>query len=108
MMNKTKKMMMGVLSATLVTSLAGCGTNRPAEPTDVYCDDWEWDNDTGTYYCDDYDSSSSGSSGSSRSYYHGGKMYSSKSELTSSSSYQSYYTNYKSGIGSGTKGGFGG
>lgn len=106
MMSKTKKMMMGVLSATIATSLAGCGSNRPPEPTDVYCDEWDWDDETGTYYCDDYDSSSS--SGSTRSYYHGGKMYTSKSELHNSAAYKSYYADYKSGIGSGTKGGFGG
>lgn len=105
MLDKTKKMMMGVLSATLVTSLAGCGSDRPPEPTGYDCDDWDWDSETGTYYCDE---DTSTSSSSSRSYYHGGKVYRSKSDLLSSSSYQTYYTDYKSGIGSGSKGGFGG
>ncbi|RUL56879.1 MULTISPECIES: hypothetical protein [Lysinibacillus] len=102
MLKKTKKMMMGVVSATLVTSLAGCGSDRPAKPTGYDCDDWEWDSDAGTYYCDDDDSTHSGG------YYHGGTMYKSKKALQSSSAYQTYYSNYKSGIGSGTKGGFGG
>ncbi|SOC05302.1 hypothetical protein SAMN05880501_10440 [Ureibacillus xyleni] len=101
MLNKTKKMMVGVLSVSLVT-LTACGDDRPAEPTGYDCDDWEWDKDTGTYYCDDDDSTYA------RSYYHGGSMYKSKNELKNSSNYQTYYSNYKSGIGSGTKGGFGG
>lgn len=101
-MNKTKKMMAGVLAAALVTSLAACGQDRPPKPTGTDCDDWDWDEDTGTYYCDDYNSSHSGG------YYHGGRYYSSKQALQSSSTYKSYATQYKSGIGSGTKGGFGG
>lgn len=101
-MNKTKKMMTGVLTAALVTSLAACGQDRPPKPTGYDCDDWDWDKETGTYYCDDSRSSYHGS------YYHGGSFYSNKKTLKSSSIYQSYSKQYKSGIGSGTKGGFGG
>ncbi|AQX54511.1 hypothetical protein LZP85_10910 [Priestia flexa] len=98
-MSKTKKMMAGVLTTVMVTSLVGCGSNRPPEPDDDSCRDWDWDEDTQTYYCD----SSSSTTGGGH-YYHNGKTYSSKKSLTSDSSYKSY----KSGIGSGTKGGFGG
>ncbi|MCP1145121.1 hypothetical protein [Lysinibacillus endophyticus] len=101
MLNNTKKMMIGVLSVSLVT-LTACGENGTPEPTGYDCDDWDWDKETGTYYCDDDNSSYA------RSYYHGGAFYKSKNELKNSSSYQSYYSNYKSGIGSGIKGGFGG
>lgn len=102
MLSKTKKMMMGALSAATVASLSACGSERPEEPIGYECDDWEWDKDTGAYYCDDDDSTYA------RGYYHGGGFYKSKKELQNNKAYQSYYTNYKSGIGSGTKGGFGG
>ena len=101
-LNKTKKMMTGVLAAALVTSISACGQDRPPEPTGTDCDDWEWDKKTGTYYCDDNHSSHAGG------YYHGGRFYPTKKALKSSSAYKSYSTQYKSGIGSGTKGGFGG
>ncbi|MFC3886202.1 hypothetical protein ACFOU2_23025 [Bacillus songklensis] len=101
-MDKTKKMMTGVLAAALATSMTACGQDRPPKPTGYDCDDWDWDKETRTYYCDD-DSSSY-----YRSYYHGGTFYSSKNKLKSSSGYKSYYSQYKAGIGSGTKGGFGG
>ena len=64
-LKKTKKMMTGVIAATLVSSLAACGQDRPPEPTGYDCDDWEWDEETGTYYCDDDYSSHAGS------YYYG-------------------------------------
>ncbi|TYR81655.1 hypothetical protein FZC66_07430 [Priestia megaterium] len=97
-MSKTKKMMAGVLTTVMMTSLIGCGSNRPPEPDDDSCGDWDWDEGTQTYYCDDY------SSAHGRSYYHGGKYYKSKNLLRSDSSYKTY----KAGIGTGTKGGFGG
>ncbi|MFB2347366.1 MULTISPECIES: hypothetical protein [Priestia] len=107
-MSKTKKMMAGVLTTALMTSLVACGSTdqaRPAKPKDKSCDKWKWDEDTQTYYCSD--SSSSSHSGS---YYHGGRYYGSKKQLTSSSAYKSFKSSssYKSGIGSGSKGGFGG
>lgn len=119
-MRRTKKMMAGVI-ATLVTSVtvAGCSSDdevevseRPPEPTDVDCNDWDWDDETGTYYCDDRNSSHFGM------YYFMSKMFSSKSSLKASSGYKNYKSNYKpsssssvkpkSGIGSGSKGFFGG
>ncbi|WP_042352946.1 hypothetical protein [Bacillus massiliigorillae] len=147
-MKKTKKMMAGVVATLMAVSVTACNNqeegqnnydeknaakNRPAEPTDVSCGDWDWDDDTGTYYCDDRRSSNFGM------YYLMGQMFNSRSALTSSSKYktyrQSYRPNtkneeyssgsggggsysgsgsssenksYKSGIGSGSKGGFGG
>ncbi|MDM8150372.1 hypothetical protein SAMN04487776_103297 [Priestia megaterium] len=106
-MSKTKKMMAGVLTTALMTSLVACGSTdqaRPAKPKDKSCDKWKWDENTQTYYCSDSSSSHSGS------YYHGGRYYGSKKQLTSSSAYKSFKSSssYKSGIGSGSKGGFGG
>ena len=96
-------MMAGVLATAVVVTLSACGEEERADvPTGTDCDDWEWDSETGTYYCDDNNSPHSGG------YYHGGRFYSSKKALQSSTSYQSYSSNYKSGIGSGSKGGFGG
>ncbi|MDQ0220962.1 hypothetical protein ELQ35_21600 [Peribacillus cavernae] len=104
-MNKTKKMMSGVAAALFAVSVTGCSESsaRPAKPSDKGCDDWEFDKDTGTYYCDD---SSSGHHGA---YYYGGRYYNSKSALKKSSGFASYQKSYKSGIGSSSKGGsFGG
>jgi hypothetical protein len=111
-MNKTKRMMIGVLTTLMASSLVACNTNDeslPPRPNDQDCDDWEWDSDTGTYVCDDDDSTHY------RHYYHGGSYYPSKRSLKKSPSYKSYQTTQefqnraKSGIGSGTKGGsFGG
>lgn len=95
-------MMVGVLAAAAMVSLSACSEERPAAPKGTDCDDWEWDEDTGTYYCDDDRSSYRGG------YYYGGHHYSSKKALQSSKAYKSYSASYKSGIGSGSKGGFGG
>lgn len=100
-MNKTKKMLSGVAAVLLAVSVTGCSEDdRPAEPSDKDCDDWEFDEDTGTYYCDD---SRSGYYGS---HYYGGRYYKSKSALTKASGFASYQKSYKSGIGSGSKGGY--
>ncbi|MEB2301102.1 hypothetical protein LAV72_15895 [Lysinibacillus xylanilyticus] len=102
-MKKTKKMMTGALAAAALVTLSACGDERGyAEPTGTDCDDWDWDSETGTYYCDDSHSTHAGG------YYHGGKYYNSKNSLQKSADYKSYVSNYKSGIGSGSKGGFGG
>ncbi|MBM7703872.1 hypothetical protein [Metabacillus iocasae] len=104
-MNQTKKMMTGVLAAMMVTSMVGCGSNsaeRPLEPEDDECDNWKFDEETGTYYCDDSHSSRAGF------FYFGGRYFKNKNALKSDSSFKSYQSQYKSGIGSGTKGGFGG
>lgn len=114
-MNKTKKLMAGVATSVMAFSMSGCGQNQydsatlPPEPTEYECDDWEWDDDEGTYYCDDRKSSHFGA------YYLLGSMFSNRSALRSSPNYSSNLnqykntqSNYKSGIGSGSKGGFGG
>ncbi|MFC9539522.1 hypothetical protein ACFTQ7_06500 [Lysinibacillus sp. NPDC056959] len=102
-MKKTKKMMTGALAAAALVTLTACGEERGyAEPTGTDCDDWDWDKETGTYYCDDNDSTYA------RSYYHGGKYYGTKTSLQKSADYKTYVSKYKSGIGSGSKGGFGG
>lgn len=103
-MEKTKKMLAGVLAATSMIALSACGEEqqRSAKPTATDCKDWEWDEDTGTYVCDDNRSTRSGH------YYYGGQYYSSKNALKQSEDYKTYRANYKSGIGSGSKGGFGG
>ncbi|RAK18933.1 hypothetical protein B0I26_108108 [Anoxybacillus vitaminiphilus] len=110
-MNKTKRMMMGVLTTLMAGSLVACNNTDESlpPPNDQDCDDWEWDPSTSTYVCDDDDSAYY------RHYYYGGRYYPSKRSLEKSSSYKSYQTTQefqnraKSGIGSGTKGGsFGG
>ncbi|KUP05748.1 lipoprotein [Bacillus coahuilensis m2-6] len=100
-MKKTTKLMTGVMAAMTMT-IAACGSDIPPEPEDTDCLDWDWDEETGTYYCDDDDSPYY------RSYFYGGRYFKSKSSLKESSSYKSYSNSAKSGIGSGSKGGFGG
>ncbi|WP_027409440.1 hypothetical protein [Anoxybacteroides tepidamans] len=106
-MNKTKKMMMSVLTALVAVSTSACNDeNLPPKPDDPDCDEWEWDASTGTYVCDDDDSSHY------RHHFYGGRYYSSKRKLQQSESYKSYQRSAefkaraKSGIGSGTKGSF--
>jgi hypothetical protein len=128
-MKKTAKLMAGVTTTIMALGLSGCSSTTsslPPEPSEYECDDWEWDDDEGTYYCDDSRSSHFGA------YYLMGSMFSNKSALHKSSNYSSHsstYKNsrntnssstnksttssgssgsYKSGIGSGSKGGFGG
>ncbi|WP_394191138.1 hypothetical protein [Paenisporosarcina quisquiliarum] len=103
-MSKTKKLMAGVATSILALGMTGCSQNETNqdEPTGYDCDDWEWDDDEGTYYCDDTRSAHYGG------YYFLGNMFSSKSAFKKSSGYSSHISSYKSGIGSGTKGGFGG
>lgn len=103
-MSKTKKLMAGVATSILALGMTGCSQNETSqdEPTGYDCDDWEWDDDEGTYYCDDTRSAHYGG------YYFLGNMFSSKSAFKKSSGYSSHISSYKSGIGSGTKGGFGG
>ena len=94
-------MMAGVMASLMSVTVAGCSSSSselPAEPNDSSCRDWDWDEETGTYYCDDSSSRSYGH------YYYAGKKFLSKSALSQDSSYASY----KSGIGSGTKGSYGG
>ncbi|RFU67279.1 hypothetical protein D0469_15375 [Peribacillus saganii] len=110
-MKKTKKMMSGVAATLLAVSMTGCGNDdeaRPAEPTGEDCNDWDWDKESESYYCDDRSSSHFGM------FWFAGGWFASRSALMNSSSYKSYKgtdnsgNSYKSGIGSGSRGGFGG
>ena len=120
-MSNTKKLMAGVTTSVMALGLSGCGQNQyenttsmPSEPTEYECDDWEWDDEEGTYYCDDRNSTHYGG------YYFLGSMFANKSALRKSSGYSSFQQgrnsvtspsqskSYKSGIGSGSKGGYGG
>lgn len=116
-MKKNSKIISGLSAAVLTTSLAACGEGYeeaylPEEPTGYECDDWDWDDVTESYYCDDDRSPHYGS------YFLLGSLFRSKSALKNSSSYKTYKSNggasslkpgtSKSGLGSGSKGGFGG
>lgn len=108
-MSKTKLLLTGIVSAAVIVGGVGCSnqSSRPQAPNDSSCRDWEWDDDDGVWECDDESSSRYGSS------YHGGRYYSSKSDLHKNSSYQSYknsssFKGGSSGFGSSSKGGFGG
>jgi uncharacterized lipoprotein YehR (DUF1307 family) len=102
-LSKTKKMMSGVVATLMAVSVAGCGNEEGLPPVpDADCDDWEWDSETGTWYCDDEYSSHHGM------YYFGKRFYKSKSLLKQANGFNSHLNSYKSGIGSGTKGSFGG
>lgn len=91
-MNKTKKVMAGISSTALMLGLAGCGSSQdpyanveiPPAPEDTGCAEWEWDLDDGVWECED---SGSGYYGH---YFHGGRYYSSKSNLYKSNSYSNY------------------
>ncbi|WP_273123817.1 hypothetical protein ACNRWW_06040 [Metabacillus sp. HB246100] len=114
--NKTKKLVTGIVSATMITATAtGCGNEEalPPVPEGSDCEDWEWEADEGVWECDDDDSRYFGH------YYYGGAFFPSKSKLKASSAYKSYKSSstYKgggkvsgssSGFGSGSSGGFGG
>lgn len=79
-------------------------------PADSDCSYWEWDEETRTYYCEDMDSSYA------NQYFYDGHYYANQHALTSNPNYQSSKGNYqsisspsyKTGIGSGSPGGFGG
>lgn len=118
-MKRSNKILSGLSAAVLTTSLAACGdgyeeASLPEEPTGYECDDWDWDDVTESYYCDDDRSPHYGS------YFLLGSLFRSKSALKNSSSYKTYKANggatgsgfnsgtSKSGLGSGSKGGFGG
>ncbi|MBU7591624.1 MULTISPECIES: hypothetical protein [Metabacillus] len=113
-MSKTNKLLTGIISATMITA-AGCGNNEslPPVPEDTDCGDWEWEADEGVWECDDDYSSHYGH------YFYGGRFYSTKSSLKTSSAYKSYKSSSSfkgggktasssSGFGKGSSGGFGG
>ncbi|MFG6494073.1 aminotransferase yhxA [Fictibacillus sp. UD] len=108
-MNKTKKLIASVSSASVAVMLSGCNDysaeELPPEPTDTECQDWEWDADDGVYECDDTNSRYFGS------YFYGGKYYKGKSSLLKSSAYKSYKSSSSfkgGGSGFGGSKGFGG
>lgn len=87
-LKKTKKLLTGIVSATMVTSLAACGEEEelslPPVPDDNSCAEWEWDYDDEVWECDDIDSPHFGY------YYFAGRAFKSKSDLYKSSAYKSY------------------
>ncbi|MCF6137331.1 hypothetical protein [Pseudalkalibacillus berkeleyi] len=103
---KTKKLMTGVLSTVVATSMTGCGNQQslPPEPDDPNCDEWEWEAEDGVYECEDFDSDYNGY------LFYAGAYYMTKSKLKKSSAYKKYRSSksFKGGFGSGSKGGFGG
>jgi hypothetical protein len=108
-MNKTKKLIAGVSSASVAVMLSGCNDNQaqelPPEPTDTECQDWEWDEDDGVYECDDTNSRFFGY------YFFGGRYFSGTSSLLKNSKYKAYKnsSSFKGGsTGFGSNKGFGG
>jgi hypothetical protein len=102
---KTKKLISGVIISLVASSLSGCNDNdRPPQPDEDSCREWDWDDDAGVWECDDSRSSYHGH------YFLGGLYYNSKSKLTKSPAYKSYKSSssFKGGFGSGSKGSFGG
>ncbi|MBY6035390.1 aminotransferase yhxA [Fictibacillus nanhaiensis] len=108
-MNKTKKLIAGVSSASVAVMLTGCNNYQaedlPPEPTDTECQDWEWDEEDGVYECDDANSRFFGH------YFLAGKFFKGKNSLLKSSAYKSYKnsSSFKGkGSGFGSSKGFGG
>lgn len=104
-MKKTKKLISGVIISLVAGSLSGCNKDElPPQPDEESCKEWEWDDDTGVWECDDSRSSYHGY------YFLGGMFYQSKSKLTKSTAYKSYKSSssFKGGFGSGSKGSYGG
>lgn len=108
-MSKTKKLLSGVISAAVVTTMAGCGQQQslPPIPEDTECGDWEWDYDDGVWECDDIDSPRYGH------LFYAGMFFASRSALRADPGFKNYkssssFKGGKSGFGSGSKGGYGG
>lgn len=103
-MTKTKWLVGGVVTSLMTGTLFGCAQDLPPKPNDNSCSDWDWDDELGVWQCDD---SSSGYRGH---YFYGGRYYQNKSNFKNSSAFKSYQSSaeFKGGIGSGSKGGFGG
>lgn len=89
-MKNTKKMMNGVIATLLAGTLAGCYYDEEQSPD---CEDWDWDPEKEEFVCDDDE----GRGSSGKSYYKKNGSMDSKKEFQGKA---------KSGIGSGTKGGF--
>lgn len=103
-MTKTKWLVTGVLTSLMAGTLSGCTKDLPSKPKDKSCADWDWDDELGVWRCDDSHSSHHGG------YYYGGRYYQNKSTFKNSAEFKSYQTssNFKGGIGSGSKDGSGG
>ncbi|MDP7978379.1 hypothetical protein [Bacillus multifaciens] len=103
-MTKTKLLVTGVLSSLMAGTLSGCTKDLPPKPNDRSCSDWDFDDELGVWRCDDNHSSYHGH------YYYSGNYYQNKSTFKSSPEFKSYQSssNFKGGIGSGSKGGSGG
>lgn len=99
---KTQKMLRTATAALLCISAAGCNSSKATTneiSPDLYpeekggCREWEWDDETGTYVCDDDSSSYRGY------YYYGGTLYRSATALMSNSKYKKYFSQYTPGLG---------
>ncbi|EMA6341908.1 hypothetical protein ACO11K_000146 [Bacillus cytotoxicus] len=103
-MTKTKLLVSSVITSLMATTVSGCTQDLPPKPKDKSCSKWKWDDELGVWRCNDSYSSRGGA------YYYGGKYYHNKDTLKKSSAFKSYQASskFKGGIGSGTKGGFGG
>ncbi|MBE4909783.1 hypothetical protein IMZ08_17250 [Bacillus luteolus] len=110
-MSKTKKLLSGIVSAAMITTMVGCGQQQqslPPVPNDPECDDWEWDDEDGVWECDDRNSPRFGH------FFFAGMFFASRSALRADSGFKNYKSSSsfkggaKSGFGSGSKGGFGG
>ena len=125
-MTKTKWLVGGVVTSLMTGTLFGCAQDLPPKPNDNSCSDWDWDDEENGYIDGDFeyfnqendltsseigvwqcDDSSSGYRGH---YFYGGRYYQNKSTFKNSSAFKSYQSSaeFKGGIGSGSKGGFGG
>lgn len=106
-------MKQATLAATLLigTTLSGCGSdNAKAErPDDPDCDDYEYDNDEGVWYCDDSSSTHSGF------FYWGGSYFASRALMHSAMRTKGYtprskdvknYNAKTKGFGTGSSSGF--
>ncbi|MCU7667205.1 hypothetical protein [Bacillus thuringiensis] len=104
-MDKTKKLMMGIISGMAAIGLSGCANNVPPKPKDSECKNWKFDKKDGVYECRENHSAHYGH------YYYGGTYYPNKYSLHNNPSYKSYKSSSSfkggSGFGSGSKG-FGG
>jgi hypothetical protein len=103
--SKTKKLLTGAVASIFAVGLTGCSSqDLPPLPEGTDCNDWEWDNDSGVWECDDNDSRYYGH------FFYGGKLFKNKRSLLHSSSYKSYQSSstFKGGFGASSKGGFGG
>ncbi|GAB6474042.1 aminotransferase yhxA [Bacillus cereus] len=104
-MEKTKKLMIGIISGITAIGLSGCVNSVPPKPKDGECKNWKFDKSDGVYKCGDNHSTHYGH------YYYGGMYYPNKNSLHANSSYKSYKnsSSFKggNGFGSGSKG-FGG